>query len=116
MLPQVVLIPQYIIFRSLNLTNTYTSDPAGMVFSSVLVFMMMQFIHGLPWFLMRQQSLTDAPVFGLLPCHPAFNCRPDHHGDYHPTGFGILYNLRFHLSRPLNSVSLAIKLLADSTS
>jgi multiple sugar transport system permease protein len=58
MLPgQVVMIPQYIIFRTLGLTNTYwplilPSWTSGAFF----VFMMMQFIQGLP------RELDDAAI------------------------------------------------------
>lgn len=50
MLPaQVVMIPQYIIFRRLDLTNTYVPLILPSWFSrAFFVFMMMQFIQGLP--------------------------------------------------------------------
>jgi len=50
MLPsQVVMIPQYIIFRNLGLTNTYVPLILPSWFAKAFfVFMMMQFIYGLP--------------------------------------------------------------------
>lgn len=122
MLPaQVVMIPQYIIFRNMGLTNTYVPLILPSWFSKAFfVFMMMQFIQGLP------KELDEAAIIDgcsrytvysyiILPLiKPALITT-------------IIINFYWawddfmgpliYLSRPYKyPVSLAIKLFADSTS
>jgi len=122
MLPtQVVLIPQYIIFRSLNLTNTYVPLILPAWFSrAFFVFMMMQFIHGLPRELDEAAIIDGCSWYSvyfrvILPLiKPAWITT-------------VIINFYWvwddfmgpliYLSRPAKfPVSLAIKLFADSTS
>src|SRR5690606_35825110 len=122
MLPaQVVMIPQYIIFRNLGLINTYVPLILPAWFSQAFfVFMMMQFIRGLPKELDEAAIIDGCSRYSvftriILPLiKPAlvttvvisFYWTWD---DF----FGPL----IYLSRPaLYPVSLAIKLFADSTS
>lgn len=122
MLPaQVVMIPQYIIFRNMGFTNTYVPLILPSWFSKAFfVFMMMQFIQGLP------KELDEAAIIDgcsrytvffyiILPLiKPALITT-------------IIINFYWawddfmgpliYLSRPKKyPVSLAIKLFADSTS
>ncbi|HEX7715120.1 MAG TPA: carbohydrate ABC transporter permease [Bacillota bacterium] len=122
MLPaQVVMIPQYIFFRNLDLTNTFVPLILPSWFASAFfVFMMMQFIQGIP------RELDEAAIIDgcskytiysriILPLiSPALITT-------------IIINFYWkwddfmgpliYLSRPkLFPVSLAIKLFADSTS
>ena len=119
--PQVVLIPQYIIFRSLNLTNTYVPLILPAWFSrAFFVFMMMQFIHGLPRELDEAAIIDGCSWYSvyfrvILPLiKPAWITT-------------VIINFYWvwddfmgpliYLSRPAKfPVSLAIKLFADSTS
>ena len=68
MLPaQVVMIPQYIIFRNLDLTNTYVPLILPSWFSrAFFVFMMMQFIQGLP------RELDEAAIIDGCSRHLCF--------------------------------------------
>lgn len=119
--PQVVLIPQYIIFRSLGYTNTYVPLILPMWFSrAFFVFMMMQFIHGLP------RELDEAAIIDGCSWYTVYSriilplIKP-------ALVTTIIINFYWvwddfmgpliYLSRPAKfPVSLAIKLFADSTS
>lgn len=122
MLPaQVVMIPQYIIFRNLQLTNTFVPLILPAWFSSAFfVFMMMQFIQGLPRELDEAAILDGCSRYSvfsriILPLiSPALIT-------------SIIINFYWkwddfmgpliYLSRPkMFPVSLAIKLFADSSS
>ena len=122
MLPaQVVMIPQYIIFRNLGLTNTYVPLILPSWFSSAFfVFMMMQFVQGLPKELDEAAIIDGCSRYSvysriILPLiSPALITT-------------IIINFYWkwddfmgpliYLSRPkLFPVSLAIKLFADSSS
>src|SRR5690606_4244465 len=122
MLPaQVIMIPHYIIFRNLSLTNTFVPLILPHWFSQAFfVFLMMQFIRGLP------KELDDAAIidgcsrytvftriiFPLI--KPALITTVIIH--FYWTWDDFLGPL-IYLSRPaLFPVSLAIKLFADSTS
>jgi multiple sugar transport system permease protein len=122
MLPgQMIMIPQYIFFRNLSLTNTYVPLILPAWFSSAFfTFLMMQFIQGLPKE-MDEAAIIDGcsrySVYSriILPLiSPALI-----------TSLIINFYLKWddfmgpliYLSRPrLFPVSLAIKLFADSTS
>lgn len=119
--PQVVLIPQYIIFRNLGLINTYVPLILPAWFSrAFFVFMMMQFIHGLP------RELDEAAIIDGCSWYSVFwrimlpLIKP-------AVITTIIINFYWvwddfmgpliYLSRPAKfPVSLAIKLFADSTS
>jgi multiple sugar transport system permease protein len=122
MLPyQVVMIPQYIIFRNLGLTNTYVPLILPSWFSrAFFVFMIMQFIHGLP------RELDEAAIIDGCSRYSVFTriilplIKP-------ALITTIIINFYWawddfmgpliYLSRPTKyPVSLAIKLFADSTS
>lgn len=122
MLPaQVVMIPQYIIFRNLGLTNTYVPLVLPAWFSrAFFVFMMMQFIHGLP------KELDEAAIIDGCSRYTVYSLiilpliKP-------AIITSIIINFYWawddfmgpliYLSRPNKfPVSLAIKLFADSTS
>lgn len=112
---------QYIIFRSLNLTNTYVPLILPAWFSrAFFVFMMMQFIHGLPRELDEAAIIDGCSWYSvyfrvILPLiKPAWITT-------------VIINFYWvwddfmgpliYLSRPAKfPVSLAIKLFADSTS
>ncbi len=119
--PQVVLIPQYIMFRHLGYINTYVPLILPAWFSrAFFVFMMMQFIHGLPRELDEAAIIDGCSWYSvyfriILPLiKPALVTT-------------IIINFYWvwddfmgpliYLSRPAKyPVSLAIKLFADSTS
>ncbi len=119
--PQVVLIPQYIIFRQLDLINTYVPLILPAWFSrAFFVFMIMQFVHGLPRELDEAAIIDGCSWYSvyfriILPLvKPALLTT-------------IIINFYWvwddfmgpliYLSRPAKfPVSLAIKLFADSTS
>jgi multiple sugar transport system permease protein len=122
MLPaQVVMIPQYIIFRNLDLTNTYVPLILPSWFSrAFFVFMMMQFIQGLP------RELDEAAIIDGCSRYSVFSritlplIKP-------ALITTIIINFYWawddfmgplvYLSRPAKyPASLAIKLFADSTS
>ena len=122
MLPyQVVMIPQHIIFRNLGLTNTYVPLILPSWFSrAFFVFMIMQFIHGLP------RELDEAAIIDGCSRYSVFTriilplIKP-------ALITTIIINFYWawddfmgpliYLSRPTKyPVSLAIKLFADSTS
>lgn len=122
MLPgQVVMIPQYIIFRRFDLINTYWPLILPAWFSAAFfVFMMMQFIQGLPRELDEAAIIDGCSRYSvytriIMPLiSPALI-----------TSIIINFYWRWddfmgpliYLSRPkLFPVSLAIKLFADSTS
>lgn len=122
MLPgQVVMIPQYIIFRRFDLINTYVPLILPAWFSAAFfVFMMMQFIQGLPRELDEAAIIDGCSRYSvytriIMPLiSPALI-----------TSIIINFYWRWddfmgpliYLSRPkLFPVSLAIKLFADSTS
>ncbi|TCL59785.1 carbohydrate ABC transporter membrane protein 2 (CUT1 family) [Hydrogenispora ethanolica] len=122
MLPaQVVMIPQYIIFRNLDLTNTFVPLILPSWFSSAFfVFLMMQFIQGLPKELDEAAILDGCSRYSvytriIMPLiSPALI-----------TTFIINFYWKWddfmgpliYLSRPkMFPVSLAIKLFADSSS
>ena len=69
--PQVVLIPQYIMFRHLGYINTYVPLILPAWFSrAFFVFMMMQFIHGLP-------RVDELPLLTCSWYSVYFACIPD---------------------------------------
>lgn len=122
MLPaQVVMIPQDIIFRNLDLTNTYVPLILPAWFSrAFFVFMMMQFIQGLP------KELDEAAIIDGCSRYSVFSritlplIKP-------ALITTIIINFYWawddfmgpliYLSRPAKyPASLAIKLFADSTS
>ncbi len=122
MLPaQVVMIPQYIIFRNMGFTNTYVPLILPSWFSKAFfVFMMMQFIQGLP------KELDEAAIIDGCSRYTVFSyiilplIKP-------ALITTIIINFYWawddfmgpliYLSRPKKyPVSLAIKLFADSTS
>jgi len=122
MLPsQVVMIPQYILFRNLGLTNTYVPLILPSWFGSAFfIFMMMQFIMGLP------KELDDAAIIDgcsrysiyshiILPLiSPALitTLIINFYWKWDDFMGPLIY-----LSRPAKyPVSLAIKLFIDSTS
>lgn len=122
MLPgQVVMIPQYIIFRNLGLTNTYVPLILPMWFSrAFFVFMMMQFIQGLP------KELDEAAIIDGCSRYSVYSriilplIRPALITtvviNFYWTWDDFMGPL-IYLSRPAKfPVSLAIKLFADSTS
>jgi multiple sugar transport system permease protein len=122
MLPgQVVMIPQYIIFRSLELTNTYWPLilPAWCA-QAFFVFMMMQFIQGLP------KELDDAAIIdGCSRYSIYYRITLPLIGPALITTVIISFYWRWddfmgpliYLSRPASyPVSLAIKLFSDVTS
>jgi len=122
MLPtQVVMIPHYIIFRNLGLTNTYVPLILPSWFSQAFfVFMMMQFIRGLPKELDEAAIIDGCSRYGIfwriiLPLiKPALMTTVII--NFYWTWDDFLGPL-IYLSRPaLFPVSLAIKLFADSTS
>jgi len=122
MLPaQVVMIPQYIIFRNLGLTNTYVPLILPQWFSQAFfVFMIMQFIRGLPKELDEAAIIDGCSRYSvffriILPLiKPALVTTVIIH--FYWTWDDFLGPL-IYLSRPaLFPVSLAIKLFADSTS
>lgn len=122
MLPaQVVMIPQYIFFRNMGLTNTYVPLILPSWFSrAFFVFMIMQFIHGLP------KELDEAAIIDGCSRYTVFShiifplIKP-------ALITTVIINFYWawddfmgpliYLSRPHKyPVSLAIKLFADSTS
>lgn len=122
MLPgQVVMIPQYILFRNMNLTNTYVPLILPLWFSrAFFVFLMMQFIQGLP------RELDDAAIIDGCSKYTIFSyiILPLISPALITT---IIINFYWvwddfmgpliYLSRPAKyPVSLAIKLFVDSTS
>lgn len=122
MLPaQVVMIPQYIIFRNLQLTNTFVPLILPAWFSSAFfVFMMMQFIQGLP------KELDEAAIIDGCSRYSIFSrIILPLIGPALITSIIINFYWKWddfmgpliYLSRPkMFPVSLAIKLFADSSS
>lgn len=122
MLPaQVVMIPQYIIFRNFQLTNTFVPLILPAWFSSAFfVFMMMQFIQGLP------KELDEAAIIDGCSRYSVFSrIILPLIGPALITSIIINFYWKWddfmgpliYLSRPkMFPVSLAIKLFADSSS
>lgn len=122
MLPaQVVMIPQYIIFRNFQLTNTFVPLILPAWFSSAFfVFMMMQFIQGLP------KELDEAAIIDGCSRYSVFSrIILPLIGPALITSTIINFYWKWddfmgpliYLSRPkMFPVSLAIKLFADSSS
>jgi multiple sugar transport system permease protein len=122
MLPgQVVMIPQYIIFRNLDLTNTYVPLILPAWFSrAFFTFMMMQFIQGLP------KELDEAAIIDGCSRYSVFTriVLPLIAPALITTIIIQFYwawddfmGPLIYLSRPAKyPASLAIKLFADSTS
>jgi multiple sugar transport system permease protein len=122
MLPaQVVMIPQYIIFRNFQLTNTFVPLILPAWFSSAFfVFMMMQFIQGLP------KELDEAAIIDGCSRYSIFSrIILPLIGPALITSIIINFYWKWddfmgpliYLSRPkMFPVSLAIKLFADSSS
>lgn len=122
MLPsQVVMIPQYIIFRKLELTNTYVPLILPSWFSrAFFVFMMMQFIYGQPRELDEAAIIDGCTRYSvyariILPLiKPALITTIII--NFYWTWDDFMGPL-IYLSRPHKfPVALAIKLFADSTS
>jgi multiple sugar transport system permease protein len=122
MLPaQMIMIPQYIFFRNLSLTNTYVPLILPAWFSSAFfTFLMMQFIQGLPKELDEAAIIDGCSRYSvysriILPLiSPALitSLIINFYWKWDDFMGPLIY-----LSRPrLFPVSLAIKLFADSTS
>lgn len=122
MLPsQIVLIPQYIIFQKLSMVNTYTPLILPTFFGSAFfIFMMMQFISGLPGELdeaaiidgCTKYTIFSKIIFPLISPAVITTIIIQFYWKWDEFLGPLIY-----LSRPEKyTVSLAIKMFADSTS
>lgn len=122
MLPsQIILIPQYIIFQKLHWINTFNPLVLPSFFGSAFfIFMMMQFIRGLPLELDEAAIIDGCTRYGIFPrivlplISPALITTVIINFYWKWDDFlgPLLY-----LSRPkMFTVSLAIKAFADATS